>query len=569
MQGSKTLLNSYNDGLPLISDAEYDLVMLNDGTDTLSEVGDSVHLAKLGSMRKIYEGEDAVPDCFIKSNQSPKLDGIALCLTYNKGKLVKVATRGDGWKGTDVTEKFIVTNQRIILEVENLSKFQVTGELVCPSKHPNARNIVAGAITHLKNPSEYAERSKEFEFQFVAYDSSLELASYSKDTIPTLRSMGFLTVFDDVSTYPTDGLVYRLDNNQEVEELGFTGNYKNGLLALKVRKEGVETTVESISWQLSPKGVVTPVANLVPIDIDGAIVSKVTLNNADFLSLLISNKGFGIGSTVSVIRAGEIIPKIVNILGAATSEIVIPDNCPCCNTSLIQKGAFLVCPNKEDCPAQVAKLSQTFFSTLGVKGLGIKTCEKIGKTPVEILKLSEGQICDIIGSTVGKKIFLQLEELKKGVTQELLLQAMSIPMVGKTVSPTLPSVKEWRDTIGYFNSVLGTKRAVANSLYTWYTTVFQDIWLGEWPLAINVANSRDLPEETITVVATGSIAGYSRTTLTTHLAQLGVKVASTVNKKTAYLLCETESSSSSVVKAKELNIPIITLKTLESILNDN
>ena len=148
---------------------------------------------------------------------------------------------------------------------------------------------------------------------------------------------------------------------------------------------------------------------------------------------------------------------------------------------------------------QVAKLSQNFFATLGIKGLGIKTCEKIGKTPVEILKLSEAQLCDIIGSTVGKKIFLQLEELKKGVSQELLLQAMSIPMVGKTVSPTLPSVKEWRDTIGYFNSVLGTKRAVANSLYTWYTTVFQDIWLGEWPLAINVANSRDLPEETITV----------------------------------------------------------------------
>ena len=154
--------------------------------------------------------------------------------------------------------------------------------------------------------------------------------------------------------------------------------------------------------------------------------------------------------------------------------------------------------------------------------------------------MSEGQICDIIGSTVGKKIFLQLEELKKGVSQELLLQAMSIPMVGKTVSPTLPKVTEWRDTLSYFNGVLGTKRAIANSLYTWYTTVFQDIWLGEWPLVILDTKVTNLPEETITVVATGSIAGYSRTTLSSHLAKLGVKVGTTVNKKTAYLLCETE-----------------------------
>lgn len=570
MKDSKTLLNSYNEGIPLVSDAEYDIVMMNDGTDTLDIIaGDTEHLSRLGSMRKIYEGEDTLPILFVNANKSPKLDGLALCLSYRNGSLARVTTRGDGWRGTDVTAKFRRDiNQRKFLTVNNRSKFQVTGELVCPSKFPNARNIVAGAITHLKDPDEYAARAKEFEFQFVAYDSNYELASYRKDTIPFLHDIGFLTVFDDVSIYPTDGIVYRLDDNREVEELGFTGNYKNGLIALKTRKEGVTTTVESISWQLSPKGVVTPVANLVPVNIDGANVSKATLNNSEFLSLLIANKGFGIGSSVSVIRAGEIIPKIVDVFGEATSDIEIPDNCPCCDTVLEQRGAFLVCPNKEDCPAQVAKLSQNFFATLGVKGLGIKTCEKIGKTPVEILKLSEAQLCDIIGSTVGKKIFVQLEELKKGVTQDLLLQAMSIPMVGKTVSPTLPKVTEWKPSRDYFNSVLGTKKAIALSLFTWYTTVFTEIWEGVWPLHLLDSEKKELKVVTLTVAVTGAIAGYTRTTLAEYLLTLGVSLGSSVNKKTAYLLCETESTSSTMVKAKELNIPIITLKTLESILND-
>ena len=571
MQDSKTLLSSYNEGNPLVTDAEYDLIMLNDGTDGMESVGDYAHMSRLGSIRKIYEGEDEIPSRFAKAIKTPKLDGLALCLTYISGRLSSVVTRGDGTKGTNVTAKFLRdVNQRKFLTVDNRSKFQVTGELVCPSRFPNARNIVAGAITHIKDPDEYAQRASDFEFQFVAYDSNYELGSYSQDTIPFLRDLGFLTVFDDVSIYPTDGIVLRIDNNQEVEDLGFTGDYRNGLIAVKTRKEGIETVVESVSWQLSPKGVVTPVANLKPILIDGANISKATLNNAEFLSLLIANKGFGIGSTVSVIRAGEIIPKIVAVYGEATSSIEIPDECPCCGTSLEEKGAFLVCPNKEDCPAQVAKLSQNFFATLGIKGLGIKTCEKIGKTPVEILKLSEAQLCDIIGSTVGKKIFIQLEELKKGVTQELLLQAMSIPMVGKTVAPTLPSVSEWLPTLQYFNAVLGTKKAIANSLYTWFTTTFQEIWEGTWPLhLLNSGTNKDLPALDITVAVTGAIAGYTRTSLAAYLSTLGVKVGSSVNKKTAYLLCETESSSSTMVKAKELNIPIITLKTLESILNDN
>lgn len=568
MQDSKkALLQAYDEGQPLISDAEYDkLVAAEDGSDELGTKGNTKHTYRLGSIRKIYDGETDIPNEFLGKNvvRTPKLDGVAIRLSY-AGNLTGAATRGDGWYGTDVFSKLNlpVINQRIIFTVADQRNFEVTGELVCPKKFLNSRNIVAGAITHIKDLDDYIARAKEFEFVFIAYDTNLPFDTFT-EKLEYLASLGFLTVLDTslAQNYPTDGYVLRFNDTKYVDSLGFTGNYKNGLLAVKERKAAIESVLLDVVWQVSPKGNVTPVAILDPIEIDGAIISRATLNNPTFLRELIEQEGLGIGSAVGVIRAGEIIPKIVSIISKGQEDIIIPTSCPCCGSTLVDNGAFLVCVNTADCSAQVAKACQTFFSTLGVKGFGIKTSEKFNKLPVEILKLSEGQFIDIIGSTVGKKLYAQVKELKdSGVKQSILLQAMSIPMVGKQVSEMLPNVHTWGDEPD-FEKFLGNKKAVAAKLEAWFYLVFPDVWDNEWPLKIVSEEPKIEIKTDITVAVTGSVSGYTRTGLVALLDPLGVAVASTVTKKVSYLICETESSSSTYVKAKSLGIAIVTLAEL-------
>lgn len=573
MQDLKSLLISeYNNGSPIISDAEYDaLVSNNSGLEPLGEKGSRKHYKRLGSIRKIYEGEDTIPDSMANAVRSPKLDGLALSLVYVDGQLRYAATRGDGTYGTDVTQKILAAQEYLSIPVEiqckNATIQQIDGEVVCPQTVENARNVVSGAVTHLLDPLEFKSRAKEYEFSFVAYSYSEDIELYT-DSMDALSTQGFKTVLHLGANhgYPTDGYVLRLNSNSEVDALGFTGNYRNGLLAVKTRKESIDTILVDVQWQVSPKGNVTPVAILEPVSVDGAIISRATLNNPEFLSFLIADKGLGIGSTVGIIRAGEIIPKIVEVKSEG-EYIEIPTNCPCCNSVLESVGAFLVCKDSTNCSAQVAKLTQSFFSTLGVKGFGEKTAEKFNKLPAEIIKLSESQFIDIMGLTLGKKLFSQIEALKnKPVAQSLLLQAMSIPMVGKQASELLPPLSEWNtETI---IASLGSKKALTEKVLFWYNNTFQEIWNGVWPLSTTFESKK--PTVNLTVVVTGAIEGYTRNSLAAKLAEYGVTVSSSVSKKTNYLICDTEAQSSSYTKAKSLGIPILTLKSfLEKISHDN
>lgn len=566
------LISEYEKGNPIISDEEYDaLVSDNSGNEMLGKKGTIKHFKRLGSIRKIYEGEEDVPEGMANAIKSPKLDGLALSLTYVDGKLTYAATRGDGTYGTDVTKKILAAQNYLsipaVIQRKNSYIQQIDGEVVCPATVDNARNVVSGAVTHLLDPLEFVDRAKEFEFKFIAYSYSEDIDLYT-DSMSELAGFGFTTVLDlnNGHEYPTDGIVLRLNSNKEVETLGFTGNYRNGLLAVKTRKTSVETVLVDVEWQVSPKGSVTPVAILEPVYVDGAIVSRATLNNPEFLSLLIAEQGLGIGSTVGIIRAGEIIPKIVEVKSEG-DYIEIPFSCPCCGSILKEEGTLLVCKNSINCSAQVARLTQTFFTTLGVKGFGEKTAEKFNKLPAEIIKLPESSYIDIMGSTLGKKLFIQVESLKaKAIPQALLLQAMSIPMVGKQASELLPEVSTWSEHT--ISSSLGSKKALTEKVLFWYNNTFKDIWGGEWPLQTYFENTK--PTANLTVAVTGTIEGFTRNSLAAKLAEYGVTVASSVTKKTNYLICDTESTSSSYTKAKSLGIPILTLKSfLEKISHDN
>ena len=181
---------------------------------------------------------------------------------------------------------------------------QVTGEIVAPKSVPNSRNYAAGAL-NLKDVREVLSR----DLCFIAYSLQPEGRTYCED-MEALQTSGFSTVIDeDWAQFPHDGTVWRLDDNEEFRDLGYTAHHPRGAFALKKQHKGVTTTLLDVEWQVGKSGVVSPVAILEPCTIGEATVSRATLHNKSYIEEL----GLYIGCEVEVIRSGEIIPRIVGL----------------------------------------------------------------------------------------------------------------------------------------------------------------------------------------------------------------------------------------------------------------
>lgn len=549
------LIKSYEIGESPLSDEEYDAFFAEEG-EALGSVGTIKHARQLTSLRKYFVGEGNPPKLEGECVRLPKLDGLALSLKYENGTLVSAATRGDGITGQDVLSKIVLVKS-VPTAIQFKGELQVDGEFVCPSSVPNARNVAAGALVHIKEARDFIQRNEQYSFAFIAYRLGVGFHSTFTEDMRFLASLGFRTVTMDVSEYPTDGIVVRLQDNEAFYSSGITGNCTNGGYAEKERKESVPTILKDVLWQTSPKGRVSPVGVLEPVEIDGAMVSRVTLHNVNF----IRKAGVRYNATVGVIRAGDIIPRIMSCSGG-DDEVDIPDTCPDCGGELEFDDTYLTCVNGE-CPAQCSKLVSHFFSSLGVKGFGIKTSEKFGMLPAEILKLPFASYSDIIGNTVGRKLYDQVEKLKEGVPQEELLVAMSIPSVGKTTASKLPPISDWPNAV---EAAEGIGEATKQKILEWYDDTFVLLWEGKWPLPVKtskpIASSKG-----IKVCVTGKVPGHTRDSLHSKLVELGLEPVSAVSSKVAYLLCEQPSASSSYKKAQSLEIPIVTLKELEELFS--
>lgn len=298
--------SAYYEGNPIISDEEFDRLAKSYNYRNVGySVEGGVELPyRLYSLKTIFEGEDYPLDISSKSTiKSPKLDGLAIALVYVHGELMSIITRGDGKIGKDVSRhipsfpvpKSIKTTKEVL---------QINGELVAPNSIPRARNYASGAVG-LKDTKEFANR----ELTFVAYGIfPYPTENFSTD-MEQLRSQGFKTVLDagGLDEFPTDGIVYRTNNNKKYVELGFTAREPRGAFALKTLKTGIKTTLNDVIWQVGKSGVVSPVAILEPIEIDEATIARATLHNMKYIDSL----NLEIGCTVEVIRAGDIIPRVV------------------------------------------------------------------------------------------------------------------------------------------------------------------------------------------------------------------------------------------------------------------
>lgn len=301
--------DAYYAGSPILDDATFDrladLVGYNKVGATVS-AGKVKHLFQMYSLQKHYEDEGAHPlkDYVGGISTSPKLDGAAISILYMDGKLVQVATRGDGIEGQDITSKFLSTKSLVPHEIPNKGTFQVTGEIVAPKHIENARNYAAGAL-NLKDDDEFRTRAIEF----FAYGVQPYLSASFDDDMYALEAWGFKTVFEPEidKIYPCDGVVHRVVSNQQFTAMGYTGKHPRGAYALKERQAAVETVILDVEWGVSKAGKVTPVAILEPVMIGDAQVSRATLNNPGFIEML----GIEIGDRVALVRSGEVVPRIL------------------------------------------------------------------------------------------------------------------------------------------------------------------------------------------------------------------------------------------------------------------
>jgi DNA ligase (NAD+) len=301
---------AYFEGSPFLSDQEFDSLAKKESYERVGYNPDDrqSHLFPLYSLQKVFEGEDTPPVYKSKVIETPKLDGAAISIQYKKGKLFKVITRGDGKAGVEVTDKFFGNNiipKNLYPEYtfENWGILQVTGEIVAPKEIPNARNYAAGAL-NLKDREEFSRRN----LTFIAYNIEPNIGSTYENDMSHLEYAGFHAVTEsDWEEFPTDGKVFRVNDNMEYTVLGYTSHHPRGAYALKTREEGIETTLLDVVWQTGKSGKVTPVAILDPIEIDDAIISRATLNNIAYIKSL----NLEIGCRVKVIRAGKIIPRVI------------------------------------------------------------------------------------------------------------------------------------------------------------------------------------------------------------------------------------------------------------------
>lgn len=299
----------YYAGEPIINDEEFDKLAEYFNYERVGApvaLGDRVaHPFPMWSLQKCYDDEPLI-DLGGDVVVTPKLDGAAVALYYVDGRLSLALTRGDGKEGLDITEKMatVVPNQ---LEIFPLPFMQITGEIVAPKTIENARNYAAGAL-NLKSVEEFASR----DLTFVAYAVApiVDNERWSMD-MKYLDAVGFSTVVnkpkDWYEQFPQDGQVYRLDKHNKFQALGYTSKHPRGAFALKERKGGVITRLLDVTWQVGRSGIVSPVAILEPVVVGEATVSRATLHNVKYIREL----GLELGCLVEIIRAGEIIPRVV------------------------------------------------------------------------------------------------------------------------------------------------------------------------------------------------------------------------------------------------------------------
>src|SRR2546425_5962923 len=539
----------------------------------------------------------------------PKLDGLAVTLTFENGRFVQGATRGDGQFGEDVTSNLrTIKSVPLQLQAGAPKVLEVRGEVFIPKADfarlnaereaageptfVNPRNSAAGSLRQL-DPRETAKRPLSMFFSDVGETGELQFASHW-DKLRKLKDLGLrvnpenrlVRSLDEVRAhyadllkrrhdvpYEIDGSVVKVDSEDQRRRLGSVSRTPRWAVAYKFPAEEEATTVEDIQVSVGRTGALTPVAFLTPVHVGGVTVARATLHNEEE----VRRKDVRKGDRIFLRRAGDVIPEIVRVIAEARPpeglpEFRMPTHCPACGAEVHREGAITRCTNLS-CPAQLHGRLRHFASrgAMDVEGLGDQTCSQLVerglvKTPADLYALTREQWLDL-ERMADKSVdnLLGALERSKQTSLRRFIYALGIRLVGEATARALAlqfqGVPRLLDaTLDELQAVRDVGPEVAQQIHDFTQTAENR----EAVRRLLEAGVRPAPEAVEargpfagkTVVLTGSMTGYSREEAKAEIERRGGRVSGSVSRKTD-LVVAGEVAGSKLKKAAELGVRVV------------
>ena len=639
---NETAYQYYTLDAPTISDAEWDrlydeLVRLENetgerlpdsptrrvGGEVLAGFEPHTHIARLWSMGKAQSvealeewarraaklREDAIaagagplpPITYVVEH---KFDGLTVNLTYEGGRLVGAATRGNGIVGEEILPQ-VMTIRSIPLSIPFIGRMEVHGEGFMrisvlekyneTAKEPlkNPRNAAAGALRNL-DPNVTASRRLDACFYDVGFIEGRAPFKSQHEMLDFLRENRFPTSTCEIDAaslqeavaavrhieqtrgaldYDIDGAVIKIDDYATRDALGYTDKFPRWAVAYKFEAEEMTTTLEAVDWQIGRTGKLTPVAKVAPVELAGATVRQATLNNWQD----IQRKRVRLGAKVWIRRSNEVIPEImgrVDEFSADERDIEKPGVCPSCGAALVERGAHLFCPNRDGCVPQIVMRLSHFASrdAMDIDTFSEKTARQLVEAGLvqeadQLYALQRDRLCALerFGEKKADNLLAALEKSKR-CRLNSFIYAIGIPNIG---------TKTARDLAERFGSMDALRAAdqaelvrmddvgeiVAESIVAFFRDP-ANVRLVDALLAAGVEphwEAQDTsagPLAGVTVVVTGTLASMGRSEAEEAVRQAGGKAAGSVSKKTG-LVVAGENAGSKLTKAQSLGVRVI------------
>ena len=574
------------------------------------EFSKATHIQRMWSMEDVFT-QDEVQEWLERTVKNigktpymcePKFDGASMNLLYEDGILVRAITRGDGVIGEEVTDN-VRTIRSVPLTIAYQGIIEIRGEVVIrkddfeiinkereaegENSFANPRNAAAGSLRQLdstitakrrlvfypwgvgENSLTQSNLSDKMEF---IYEQGFLKPPYTRacETIEEIESFyHFLISKRDEIPMMMDGMVIKIDDTVKQEQLGYTVKVPKWMCAYKFPAVEKVTKVNAITIQVGRTGVLTPVAEVEPVDLEGAMIARATLHNFDE----IERKGLKIGDSVILIRSGDVIPKITKVLSdrrdGSEVEIVRPTECPTCRSEVLDEGTLIKCQNM-DCPDRVVN------SIIHFAKKGSMNIDGLGSRIVEML-VEEGKIKDILGLYAlkfedmegmegfkEKRINKLLDAISdsKGTTLAKLLSAMGIEHIGAVAGKSIAlefGLKVVDVTEEQLEAIDGIGGEMASS-FVEFMRVNREFVLKLFdeiePTVEEKVEAKENPFKDKIVVLTGTMS-VGRGVVKELLENLGAKVSGSVSKKTDFLIYGDEAGSK-LTKAEKLGVATLT-----------
>ena len=631
----------YKDALPSIDDQAYDRLKaqlaeleatvpeFDFGTSPTQSVGDDrleafvsyTHRVPMLSLDNTYSMKELIefgkrlekrfPDQTLNYLVEPKIDGVAVSLTYERGQFVRAVSRGNGAEGDDITQNvrpikglpMTLNDAPEILEVrgeiymrhEEFERINATRETEGQQLYANPRNLAAGTIK-LLDPAEARTRSLDIVLYGVGACEPARFFSHQAEIHEKLKTWGFsvlekIWLTDGIEqawksienldtlrqgfTYPTDGAVVKLDDFRLQDEAGFTSKAPRWAIAYKFEAERAETLLKEISLQIGRTGAVTPVALLEPVQLAGTTVSRATLHNEDE----IRRKDIRPGDTVLVQKAGEIIPQVlsVNLSKRPADSVPFDFGAHLESLGIIAERD----PNeavwritRKDDPIRQQRALQHFASRacMDIENLGTAIVEQLvarglAHNPADLYTLRIEQLLELdkFAEKSANNLIAALEASKTRCLWQLI-HGLGIPHVGKQSAKDLEAYFDSLDAIASASvealvEVDGVGSIMAQSLHAWFADPDHTTLIDRFrKYGLNFQSARiEIGDSALAgkiFVLTGSLPTLTRSEATAMIEQVGGRSSSSVSKKTDYVIAG-EASGSKYAKAEKLGIVIL------------